>query len=183
MNITDEDIEKYIKQNSENISKQDMADLILGTWLLNKDTIALHEDNTFERTWVMELQMRSILVTEQKEVLVLVPTTIHTKGTWKLDGDTLRNEYDFSTAEMLSCDFDTSNFPQSALERLKDSLEIKKEMARNYILKTFRHRTDTKVENVVSFDRSAHTMVWTFEEPTPTGNKQTTSIQLYRKPE
>jgi hypothetical protein len=72
---------------------------------------------------------------------------------------------------MLSFDFDTSNFPQSALERLKDSLEIKKEMAREYILESFRHQ-DTKYEDVVSFDRSGNTMVWT---------NQTSSTQLYRK--
>ena len=183
MDITDEDIEKYIKQNSENVSQQAMADLILGTWLVDKDTIAFHEDNTFERTWVMELQMQSILVVEQKEVFVLIPTTIRTKGQWKLDGDMLTVDNDFSSAEMLSFDFDTSNFPQSALERLRDSLEIKKEMARKYILESFRHRDDTKAEYALSFDKSANTMVWTFEEPTPSGNKQTTSIQLYRKPE
>ena len=183
MDITDEDIEKYIKQNSENVSQQAMADLILGTWLVDKDTIAFHEDNTFERTWVMELQMQSILVVEQKEVFVLIPTTIRTKGQWKLDGDMLTIDNDFSSAEMLSFDFDTSNFPQSALERLRDSLEIKKEMARKYILESFRHRDDTKAEYALSFDKSANTMVWTFEEPTPSGNKQTTSIQLYRKPE
>ena len=183
MDITDEDIEKYIKQNSENVSQQAMADLILGTWLVDKDTIAFHEDNTFERTWVMELQMQSILVVEQKEVFVLIPTTIRTKGQWKLDGDMLTVDNDFSSAEMLSFDFDTSNFPQSALERLRDSLEIKKEMARKYILESFRHRDDTKAEYALSFDKSANTMVWTFEEPTPSGNKQTTSIQLYRKPD
>ena len=183
MDITDEEIEKYIKQNSENVSQQAIADLIIGRWVANKDTIAFHEDNTFERTWVMELQMQSILVEEQKEVFVLIPTAFRTKGQWTLNGDTLRNEYNFSTAEMLSFDFDTSNFPQSALERLKDSLEIKKEMARNYILEQFRHQENTKYEYVVSFDRSGNTMMWTFEETTPAGNKQTTSLQLYRKKE
>ena len=183
MDITDEDIEKYIKQNSENVSQQGVADLIIGTWVMNKDTIAFREDNTFERTWVVEIQMQSILVEEQTETFVLIPTSFRTKGKWTLNGDSLRTEYDFSTAEMLSFDFDTSNFPQSALERLRDSLEIKKEMARKYILESFRHRDDTKAEYALSFDKSANTMVWTFEEPTPSGNKQTTSIQLYRKPE
>ena len=172
MDITDEDIEKYIRQNSENVSRQTIADLIIGTWLMNKDTIVFHKDNTFERTWVMELQMQSILIEEQKEVFVLIPTTFRTKGQWKLNGDTLTSDHDYRKAEMLSFDFDTSNFPQSALERLKDSLEIKKEMAREYILESFRHQ-DTKYEDVVSFDRSGTTMVWT---------NQTSSTQLYRKP-
>ena len=82
---------------------------------------------------------------------------------------------------MLSFDFDTSSFPQSALERLKDSLEIKKDEARKGTLEMFRHREDTKHESVVSFDKSGNTMAWTSEETSPVGNKQTTSLQLYRK--
>lgn len=183
MNITDEDIEKYIRLNSENVSQQAVADLIIGTWVMNKDTLAFREDNTFERIWVVEIQMQSILVEEQTETFVLIPTSFRTKGKWTLNGDSLRTEYDFSTAEMLSFDFDTSNFPQSALERLKDSLEIKKEEARKGLLEMFRHRDDRKYDNVVSFDKSGNTMVWKTEEPTPDGKKQTVSQQLYRKPE
>jgi hypothetical protein len=182
MDITDEDIEKYIRQNSENVSQQAIADLIIGTWLLNKDTIAFHEDNTFERTWVAEFQAEIQLEKDQKEVLVLVPTAFCTKGQWTLNGDTLTYDCDNSSAEMLSFDFDTSNFPQSTLERLKDSLEFVKEMMRRSILENFRQQT-MKFDEVVSFDKSGNTMVWTHEESTPAGNKQTTSMQLYRKPE
>ena len=182
MDITDEDIEKYIRQNSENVSQQAIADLIIGTWLLNKDTITFHEDNTFERTWAAEFQAEIQLEKEQKEVLVLVPTAFCTKGQWTLNGDTLTYDCDNSSAEMLSFDFDTSNFPQSTLERLKDSLEFVKEMMRRSILENFRQQT-MKFDEVVSFDKSGNTMVWTHEESTPAGNKQTTSMQLYRKPE
>ena len=184
MDITDEDIEKYIRQNSENVSQQTIADLIIGTWLIeDKNTFAFHEDNTFEMTCVTELQAQVLLEEEQKEVFVVIPASFRTKGQWMLNGDTLRGEYDFSTAEMLSFDYDTSSFPQSALERMKDSLEIEKEETRKEFLEMFRHREDTKHESVVSFDKSGNTMVWTHEESTPAGNKQTTSMQLYRKPE
>ena len=184
MDITDEDIEKYIRQNSENVSQQTIADLIIGTWLVEgKNTFAFHEDNTFEMTCVTELQAQVLLEEEQKEVFVVIPASFRTKGQWTLNGDTLRGEYDFSTAEMLSFDYDTSNFPQSALERMKDSLEIEKEETRKKFLEMFRHREDTKHESVVSFDKSGNTMVWTSEETTPASNKQTTSMQLYRKPE
>ena len=163
-----------------------MADLIIGTWLVegeNKDTIAFHEDNTLERIWTIRYDVMLPLDVEQKEVFIFMPASFRTKGQWTLNGDTLRREYDFSTAEMLSFDFDTSSFPQSALERLKDTLEIRKEEARIGILEAFRHREDTKAEDVVSFDRSGNTMVFTFEETAPDGNKQTMSQQLYRKPE
>ena len=186
MDITAEEIEKYIRQNSENVSQQTIADLIIGTWLVegeNKDTIAFHEDNTLERIWSIKWDVMLPLDVEQKEVCIFMSASLRTKGQWKLDGDTLRREYDFSTTEMLSFDFDTSSFPQSALERLKDNLENKKEEARITILEAFRHREDTKTEDVVSFDRSGNTMMFTFEETTPAGNKQTMSQQLYRKPE
>ena len=182
MDITDEDIEKYIKQNSENVSQQAIAELIIGRWVLNKDTITFHEDSTFERTWVTEFQAEIQLVEEQKEVFVLIPAAFRTKGQWTLNGDTLTYDCDNKNAEMLSFDFDTSNFPQSALERLKDSLEIQKEWTKNNILISIRQQT-LKFDEVVSFDRSGNTMVWTHEETTPAGNKQTTSLQLYRKPE
>lgn len=182
MDITDEDIEKYIRQNSENVSQQAIADLIIGTWLLNKDTITFHEDNTFERTWVAEFQVEIQLEEDQKEVLVLVPTAFCTKGQWTLNGDTLTYDCDNSSAEMLSFDLDTSNFPQSTLERMKDSMEYGKEVMRRSILENFRQQT-LKFDEVVSFDKSGNTMVWTHEESTPAGNKQTTSLQLYRKPE
>ncbi|MBR1378866.1 MAG: hypothetical protein IJ557_07045 [Bacteroidaceae bacterium] len=149
---------------------------------MNKDTIAFHEDNTFERTWVAEFQVEIQLEKDQKEVLVLVPTAFCTKGQWTLNGDTLTYDCDNSSAEMLSFDFDTSNFPQSTLERMKDSMEFGKEVMRRSILENFRQQT-MKFDEVVSFDKSGNTMVWTHEESTPAGNKQTTSMQLYRKPE
>lgn len=182
MNITDEDIETYLKQKSDNIMQQNTARLILGKWQLNKDTVVFHKANTLERTWLMELRAEFYLDVEQKDVLVLIPTTIRTKGRWELNGDTLITDYDFSTAEMLSFDFDISNFPQSALERLKDSLEIKKAEHMNYILEEMRKQS-LKSEDVVSFDRSGNTMIWTSEKTTSSGNKQISSLQLYRKPE
>ena len=182
MDITDEDIEKYIRQNSENISQQDIADLIVGRWVLNKDTIVFHEDSTFERTWVMEIQGQIQLKEEQQDVLVLIPTAVRTKGLWTLNGDTLTYDCDSRNAEMLSFDFDTSNFPQATVERLKDTLDFNKEMTRRTILEQFQQQT-LKFDEVVSFDRSGNTMVWTHEETTPDGNKQTTSLHLFRKPE
>ena len=182
MDITDEEIEKYIRQNSKNVPQQAIADLIIGRWVLNKDTIVFHEDSTFERTWVMEIQGQIQLKEEQQDVLVLIPTAVRTKGLWTLNGDTLTYDCDSRNAEMLSFDFDTSNFPQATVERLKDTLDFNKEMTRRTILEKFQQQT-LKFDEVVSFDRSGNTMVWTHEETTPDGNKQTTSLHLFRKPE
>ena len=130
----------------------------------------------------MEIQGQIQLEEEQQEVLVLIPMAVRTKGKWTLNGDTLTYDCDSRNAETLSFDFDTSNFPQATVERLKDTLEFNKEMTRRTILEKFRQQT-LKFDEVVSFDRSGNTMVWTHEETTPAGNKQTTSLHLYRKPE
>ena len=184
MYITDEDIEKYIKQNSMNVSQQAIADLIIGRWVADKDTLVFHEDSNIEWTLVRENQIQLVFGEgpEQEEVYVLIPTAIRMNGQWELHGDSLTTDYDYRSAELLSFDLDTSNFPQSYLEYLKDSMEIKKEMLRNYLLEQYRH-IETKYDHVVSFDKSGNTMVWTLKTTTPAGNKQTSSVQLYRKPE
>ena len=186
MEITDEDIEAYIKKNTTNISRQDPATLIVGTWELNlndnRNTYLFKEDNTFERTLSLESQLQLKLEQEQKEVFLLAPMDIYIPGQWELDSDTLITVNDYSKAEIRSFDLDVSSLPQSALERIKDSLEIKKEWMKESLLDMLRQQ-DPKAECVISFDRSGNTMVWTTEKTSPVGKKEKTSIQLYRKTE
>ncbi len=184
MNITDEDVEAYIKRNTANVSGQDPADLIAGAWDLNlndsRNVYIFHENNTFERTLSIESQMQLKLEQEQKEVLLLAPMDIYVPGRWELDSNKLITVHDFSKAEVRSFDLDVSNLPQTALDRF-DSLDGKKNMI-DYFLNMLRQQ-NPREEVVISFDKSGNTMVWTKEGTTPTGQKQTTSIQLYRKPE
>lgn len=186
MNITDEDIEAYIKRNSDNVSQQASADQLIGKWeMASADTpqsIVFHEDGTVENTVKMEAKMQVVLETEQQEVFMLIPMTFYMKGRWELKGDTLITDYDTKTAELLSFDFDTSSFPQSALERLKDSLEIKKEMGKQSFIEQFRQQT-FKFINIIAFDKSGNTMVWTSAETLAKGAKRAPSTQLHRKPE
>ncbi|MBR5398350.1 MAG: hypothetical protein IK103_00985 [Bacteroidales bacterium] len=185
MNITDKEIETYLKKNSDNVSDRISADMIAGTWEAglnnNQQTFVFHGDSTVEKTFKMEGSFQIVLPEEQEELFVLTPLTIFLKGRWSLKGDSLITDFDASTVELLSFDMDVSNFPQAALERLKDSLEIKKEMMKNYILDGLRHQTFKDV-CAVSLDRSASTMMWSEETINPTGKKETTTLQLYRKP-
>lgn len=186
MNISDEDIETYIKRYSDDVTEQASADRIIGTWEAKYDnseqTYVFREDNTTEMFSHFTGQLQAILNQEHMEVLILTPTTIHMKGRWELKGDTLMTDYDVNSLEIVSFELDVSQFPQSALERLKDSLEIKKEMTKNYMLEGLR-RQPFKEERTMKFDRSGNTMVWTKEVITPAGAKETTSFQVYRKPE
>lgn len=186
MNISDEDVEAYIKRNSGNIMDVVSADVIIGTWEIRQHqltrTFVFNEDSTSGLTVQMVGNLQLRLLEEHKEVFVLTPMTFQMKGQWYLSGDTLTTDYDANTLEMLSFDLDTSNFPQSALERLKDSLEIKKEMARNYFVETFKQQSFKDV-CLISFDKYGNTMKMDKEQQTPAGKKQVFSIQLYRKQE
>ena len=185
MDITEKDIETYVKKYSNRVLQQGIADLIIGKWesnLGNPQTFVFQENNIVETTIQMKTEAQIQLIEEKTEVFVLAPMTIYLKGRWELKGDTLLIEYDAQKSEILEYDFDTSNFPQSALERLKDSLEIKKDITKKFLLEQIRLQI-TEEEHIVSFDKSGKTMVWITEETTPGGNKQTSSRQLYRKPE
>ena len=184
MEITDEDIDAYIKRNTANVSGQDPAKLIVGTWELNlnetRNTYVFNEDNTFERTMSIESHLQIKLEQEQKEVFLLAPMDIYITGQWELDSNTLITMNDYSKSEIRSFDLDVSSLPQSALERIQDSLEIKKEWMKESLLDMMRQQ-NPRYECVISFDKSGNTMIWTEEETTPTGQKQTNSTQLYRK--
>lgn len=184
MNISDKDIEGYIKINSDNISNQVSEDLIVGMWEMGLNdkmqTYVFKEDKTVEKTFQTDISMQIMLPEEKKEVYVLVPLTIFMEGQWELKGDTLSMDFDASKSDLLSFDLDVSNFPQSSLERLKDSLEIKKEGMKNYLLEGLRQQKVTDV-CAVSFDKSGSTMRLTIETISPMGDKQKASIQLYRK--
>ena len=186
MSISDKDIEAYIKKNSDNVTERASADLIRGRWEAKYDnseqSYVFREDNTTELLSHFTGQLQAILPQEQMEVLLLTPMTIHLKGRWELRGDTLITDYDANSVELVSFELDVSQFPQSALERLKDSLEIKKEMTKNYFLNGLRHQ-NFKEEHTIKFDKSGNTMVWTKEVTTPAGAKAQTSFQVYRKPE
>lgn len=186
MEITDADVEAYRKRYSSNVSGRDPYGLIVGRWELNtndnRNIYVFHGDNTFERTLEVESQIQIVLEQEQQEVFVLAPMKLYVPGRWELDGNKLISENDFSRAEILSFDLDVSSLPQTAYDRIKDSLEIRKAEMKGSLLDAMRQQ-NRKDESVISFDKSGNTMVWTYEETTPAGKKQASSIQLYRKPE
>ena len=185
MDITDEDIETYLKKYSNRVQPQDIAGQIIGKWESNLETpqtFVFQEKNIFDFTTKMPMSMQIQLEKENTEVFAQNIITVHTTGRWELRGDTLLIDYDDQKIEITDFDLDTSNFPQSALERLKDSLDFKKEELKNNLLDYMRHQ-DTKSTQTVSFDKNGKTMIWIYEQTTPAGNKQTASKQLTRKPD
>ena len=186
MDISDEDVEAYIKKNSDNVLELASEELIIGTWEIKQGqdlrTLVFKEGNISELTVQMVGNFQITLQEEHTDVLVLTPLTYHLKGRWELRGDTLITDYDGNSLKMLSFDLDASNFPKTALERLKDSLEIKKEMAQNYLTEHLKHQ-DYKDVNIISFDQYGNTIKMKQEQQTPAGKKEVFTIQLYRKQE
>ncbi|MCR4921067.1 MAG: hypothetical protein K5945_05075 [Bacteroidaceae bacterium] len=186
MDISDKDIETYLKRNSGNMSALSFADLIIGTWDLNlgnnQNTYYFHEDNTLEQILHLKVELQFQLEEQQKEVFVLSPMTTYMEGRWELRDDTLITDFDASTAAITSFEVDLSNFPQASMEDVKDSIEIKKNMMKQFFLEEMRHMT-LKKEYLISFDKSTNTMAWRFKEATPAGNNKEKSVLLYRKNE
>ena len=185
MDITDKDIETYLKRNSSNVSARSFADLIKGTWELNignnQNTYIFHEDNSLEHILHFKMELQFQLEEQQKEVFVLSPMTTYMEGRWELRGDTLITDLDASTAAITSFEVDLSNFPQASMETVKDSMEIKKNMMKQLLLEEIKHKT--KYDYLISFDKSTNTMAWRFKEATPAGNSKEKSVVLYRKME
>ena len=195
MDITDEDIETYIKKYSGNVTAAASGDLIIGTWEADDNcqmTYIFYKDNTFEQTNHFETNFQIQFVEEHEgqkdqvvDVLVLIPTTIHMEGRWELRGDTLINDQDVNMLDIISFKLDLSNVPQSHMEEVKDSMESNMDMIKQYLRETIKQsvRAQNPEYYVIMFDKTANTMVMTSEETTPTGNKKTNSSQFYRKPE
>ena len=185
MDITDEDIETYIKKSAGNLTAA--ADLIIGTWEASVQdgtvTLVFHEDSTVERTNHGRLNVDFQL--KEEDVFLLATTTIYVKGRWELRGDTLINEFDASTTDVTSFDLDLRNLPQSELEYL-DSIELRKEEWKTYLQEQLRQGNsgmDVNERFNITFDKSGYTMVITSEKTTPTGIKKKESTQFSRKRE
>jgi hypothetical protein len=185
MDISDEDIETYIKKSAGNLTAA--ADLIIGTWEASVQdgtvTLVFHEDSTVERT--NHGRMKVDYQLKEEDVFLLATTTIYVKGRWELRGDTLINEFDASTTDVTSFDLDLRNLPQSELEYL-DSIELWKEECKTYIQEQLRQGNsgmDVNERFNITFDKSGYTMVITSEKATPTGIKKKESTQYSRKRE
>lgn len=183
MSITDEDIEEYSKQN-EGTEQEATASLVAGTWtcVLNDDerTFVFRDDHTAEMTFRWIFQLQAIMTEEHTEVVIPCPMTCHVKGKWELKSDSLITDFDGNTLELLDFQMDTSKFPQTALERVKDSLEIKKQGMKEGITSMMKQR-DYDATYAVSFDKTGNTMLWALQQITPSGKKQTITLQLNRK--
>ena len=179
MDITEKDMEEYVRRNVDRTQPATVA-LIVGRWELEKDerlnVYLFNADSTVVFTDKGITEITLMMTDENMEVPVNISYTLQLKGKWTLTVDSMAIEFDNETAEYLAFDVDFSALPRAALERRKDSLEIKKKQIKDYYLNATKAIIPI-ISNTVKFDVSGNTMMWTDLE-----NKDYTD-QLFRKEE
>ena len=178
--ITDDDLADYVKKNVDRTMPV-TAQQLIGTW-----EEQFVDNNVFHYTLTKDQQVEFIgdfnnkldlyLKDEQMYVPILVPTTTHLKGHWRLEGDSLKMDFDNKTLEVLAIDVDFSNLPKSALERSKGQKQAIKDM----FLQVFQQK-DWTVSRKVSFDLSGQILLCEETTKTPWGTNKTTTTQMVRE--
>ena len=163
MDISDKEIEGYLKRNSVGSSGTLTEDMLEGTWdndiSDNKQTYIFHQGGATELIVSGNAEMYFELPEENMTVAVPTPFTIHIDGHWELKGDSLKTVFDMASAELLSFELDLSGLPQSAIEREKDSLEINKEEIKAESLQALKTQNEFDFVDAVSIDKSGNNMV------------------------
>ena len=178
--ITDDDLADYVKKNVDRTMPV-TAQQLIGTW-----EEQFVDNNVFHYTLTKDQQVEFIgdfnnkldlyLKDEQMYVPILVPTTTRLKGHWRLEGDSLKMDFDNKTLEVLAIDVDFSNLPKSALERSKGQKQAIKDM----FLQVFQQK-DWTVSRKVSFDLSGQILLCEETTKTPWGTNITTTTQMVRE--
>lgn len=178
--ITDDDLADYVKKNVDRTMPV-TAQQLIGMW-----EEQFVDNNVFHYTLTKDQQVEFIgdfnnkldlyLKDEQMYVPILVPTTTRLKGHWRLEGDSLKMDFDNKTLEVLAIDVDFSNLPKSALERSKGQKQAIKDM----FLQVFQQK-DWTVSRKVSFDLSGQILLCEETTKTPWGTNITTTTQMVRE--
>ena len=184
MDISEKEIEGYLKRNLVGLSGTVTADVLEGTWDYDvndyKHTYIFYQGGATELIASGNAEMYFDLSEENMTVAVPTPFTFHIDGHWELNGDSLKTVFDMASAELLSFELDLSGLPQSALEREKDSLEIKKEEIKAASLEMLKVQNKFDYVDAVSIDKSGNNMVLTRHVK---GQKEPVTIHLTRKME
>jgi hypothetical protein len=177
--ITDDDLADYVKKNVDRTMPV-TAQQLIGTW-----EEQFVDNNVFHYTLTKDQQVEFIgdfnnkldlyLKDEQMYVPILVPTTTRLKGHWRLEGDSLKMDFDNKTLEILSIDVDFSKLPKSALKRSKGQ----KEGIKNMFIQLYKER-DWSESRKVSFDLSEQIMVCEVPGKTLWGTMKTSTTQMVR---
>lgn len=178
--ITDDDLADYVKKNVDRTMPV-TAQQLIGTWeeqFVDNNVVhyTLTKDQQVEFIGDSNNKLDLYLKDEQMYVPILVPTTTRLKGHWRLEGDSLKMDFDNKTLEVLAIDVDFSNLPKSALERSKGQKQAVKDM----FIQVFQQK-DWTVSRKVSFDLSGQILLCEETTKTPWGTNITTTTQMVKE--
>ena len=185
MDITDNDIEEYIRKNVDK-TRPATAKKLVGEWVATQDDnhkqeYNLNADKTVTLTGDAIFNMSVYAQEEDVMVAVNCPITYRIEGKWELERDSLKIELDAQTSEILAIDIDLSNLPKATVEREKDSLRTMRQQLEARILR-FIKESDWSSSNQVSLDMTGNIMFWTLRGENLWGQMETAQQQLVRKP-
>ncbi|MBO4566831.1 MAG: hypothetical protein J5695_06360 [Bacteroidales bacterium] len=184
MGITSKDIDDYIKTNVDK-TRPATAKKIAGEWETGQDEtrtemFRFNPDNTVTLTSNTPFSMSYYLEEEGITVALECPISYGIDGTWEIVRDSLKMAFDPESCKLLSFEMDLSHFPKSALERQKDSLDIKRQKVKDYVLEYLKS-ADWSLTDKVALDITGNVMFLTSERTTSWGETETDQQQLVRK--
>lgn len=183
MNITDEDMEDFIRNNVDR-TKPATARLIVGQWKKQQtdqpQTYCLNKDNSATMTSHFDFNLMLQVKEENLTISVAAPVTYTIKGQWELSGDSLRLDFDTNTVNITSFDFDLTSLPKAVLEREKDSLDYRKQECRNVIQHQIK-QAKWSWANKVAIGKTGGIMIWESQYTLPWGQVKTNTEHLLKK--
>ncbi|MBO4476535.1 MAG: hypothetical protein J5737_07435 [Bacteroidales bacterium] len=184
MDITDKDIEDYIRTNVSK-TRPATAKKLLGEWECNQDEdrtelFLFKPDNTVSLTSHAPFSVSFYLAEEDMTILLNCPISYRIEGGWELVRDSLRMKFNPETCELLSLDVDINSMPKSAVDRERDSLEVRKQELKDYVL-SFIRQSDWDINNKVSLDLTGRILFLTAERSTLLGGTETEQQQMIKK--
>ena len=184
MNITDEAMASYVEKHI-NKTMPAKPKLLAGQWEQRQNnqhnTYIFRPDRTVSLTKQMDYRIGIYVEGEDVNVYMLAPLTFTIDGRWNLKGDSLQLDLCPETTKILSFDLDWNYLPKTALERSKDSLDIRKQQYLATIEHQIRETTRWNWTNKVSLAQSGTIMFWENEYTMPWGQTVTDRSQLLKR--
>lgn len=180
MNVTDEDLQHYIDQHI-NKTMPAKPKLLVGQWDLRQDnkkkTYLIIKDHSATTTVSMDYKIGVRTEGEHVNVPIFTPLTYSAEGSWSLDGDSLRFDFDPNTLQILSFDIDLNNLPNRDENVSDDSIKLQYEQM---VKSQLKERTNWSWTNKVSLGKTGKVMFWEEQYTMPWGEVKTDKTQLLK---
>jgi len=183
MNITDEDMERYIAKHVNKVMPA-KPKLIVGQWDMRENrqhrTYLFRKDRTLSLTVRTDHKIGTYVESENVNVYMLAPLTYTMDGEWALKDDSLQLDFHPESLQIVAFDLNLNDLPRAALEAGSESIETRKEQYRENVLAQLRRQTAWSMTQKVSLGQSGQIMFWENQYTMPWGQAFTDKSQLLK---